>query len=63
MNPAAHVDSVVEIAIRQGRDVREALRQAADTWELWSGTSGGMNQLFVDAARLARERLAQMEES
>ena len=33
MNPAAHVSAVEEIAIRQGRDVREALRQAAETWD------------------------------
>lgn len=63
MNPAAHVDAVVEIATRQGRDVREALRQAAETWDRWGLTSGLMNDGYNECARLARERLAQMEES
>lgn len=62
MNPAAHVSAVEEIAIRQGRDVRDALREAAETWDRWALTSGLLNGGYEDAARLARERLAQMEE-
>jgi len=62
MNPAAHVSAVEEIAIRQGRDVREALADAERTWLLWSGTSGLLNEGYAECARLARERLAQMEE-
>ena len=62
MNPTAHVDSVVEIAIRQGRPVREALLEAERTWLLWSETSGLLNDGYLACARLARERVEQMEE-
>jgi hypothetical protein len=62
MNPAAHVAGVEDVAIRQGRPVREALLEAADTWDRWKETSGLLNEPFAEAARLARERVEQMEE-
>ena len=62
MNPAAHVAGVEEIAIRQGRPVREALLEAERTWLLWSETSGLLNDGYLACARLARERVEQMEE-
>ncbi len=63
MNPAAHVAGVEEVAIRQGRPVREALLEAAETWNRWGDCSGGINEFYIEAQRLARERIAQMEES
>ena len=62
MNPAAHVAGVEEVAIRQGRPVREALLEAERTWLLWSETSGLLHEGYLACARLARERIEQMEE-
>jgi len=62
VNPAAHVSAVEEIAIRQGRDVATALREAAETWDKWAVASGLLDPFYAEASRLARERIAQMEE-
>ena len=62
MTPAAHVAGVEEVAIRQGRPVREALLEAAEVWDRWAECSGLLDGFYLDAARLARERIAQMEE-